>query len=137
MFQSPFKHCWIYSCKSADGPPTLETLRNFPVINGHIDIAAEIRTDYDKFGTLLLEDKIGNKVDSIAKSKHYITVDITVEILKHWLQGKGRKPFTWQTLVKCVQDTCTDLNTLADNMNISLSEHHGSKDSDRAPSEEP
>ena len=134
MFQSPFNHRWISSCKSTDDPPTLETLRNFPVINGHIDIAAEIGTTYEKFGTLLLEDKIGNKVDSIAKSKHYITVDITVEILKQWLQGKGREPVTWRTLVKCLRDT--DLNTLADNTKISLSEHHGSKDSDRAPSEE-
>ena len=134
MFQPPFYHCWIYSCKSADGPPTLETLRNFPVINGHIDIAAEIGTDYNKFGTLLLEDKIGNIVHIIAKSKHYITVDITVEILKQWLQGKGRRPVTWQTLVKCLRDT--DLNTLAGNMKNSLSEHHGRKDSDRAPSEE-
>ena len=134
MFQSLFNHCYISSCKSTDGPPTLDTLRLFPVLNGHIDIAAEIGTKYDKFGTLLLEDKIGNKVDSIAKSKHYITVDITVEILKQWLQGKGRRPVTWQTLVKCLRDT--DLNTLAGNMKNSLSEHHGRKDSDRAPSEE-
>ena len=94
----------------------------------------EIGTHYEKFGTLLLEDKKGSIVDSIVKSKHYVPVDITVEILRQWLQGKGRKPVTWQTLVKCLQDT--DLTTLADDMKNSLSEHHGRKDSDRAPSEE-
>ena len=125
---------WISFCKSTDDPPILDTLRHYPVTNGHIDIAAEIGTDYEKFGTLLLQDKNGNIVDSIAKSKHYITVDITVEILRQWLQGKGRKPVTWQTLVKCLQNS--DLNTLVDNIKRSLSEHHGSKDSDRAPSEE-
>ena len=134
MFQSLFNHCWIYSCKSTDDPPTLETLRYYPVTNGHIDIAAEIGTKYDKFGTLLLKDKIGNIVDSIAKSKRGDPVDITVEILRQWLRGKGRKPVTWQTLVKCLRDT--DLITLADNMKNSLSEHHGRKDSDRASSEE-
>ena len=121
----------ISSCKSTDGPPTLDTLRNFPVTNERIDIAVEIGTDYDKFGTLLLEDKKGNIVDSIAKSKHYVPVDITVEILKHWLQGKGRKPVAWQTLVKCLRDT--DLNALADNMESLLSEQ---KDSNKNPSEE-
>ena len=91
----------------------------------------EIGPDYEKFGTFLLEDKKGNKVDSISKSK---PVDITVEILKQWLNGKGRKPVTWQTLVKCLRDT--DLNALAGEMESSLSEHDGSKNSDKAPSEE-
>ena len=94
----------------------------------------EVGPNYEKFGTLLLEDKKGNKVDSIAKSKHYISVDITVEILKQWLQGKGRKPVTWQTLVKCLQDT--NLNAVADDMQRSLPEHDRSKNSDKAPSEE-
>ena len=94
----------------------------------------EIGTDYEKFGTFLLEDKKGNTVDSIAKSKHYVTVDITVEILKHWLHGKGRKPVTWQTLVKCLRDM--KMNVLADNIESSLSEHDGSKDSDRVSIEE-
>ena len=122
------------SCKSADGPPTLQTLRRFPVKKEHIDIAAEIGPDYEKLGTLLLEDKKGNKVDSIEKSKHYIPVDITVEILKQWLQGKGRKPVMWQTLVKCLRDT--NLNAVADDIESSLLEHDGSKNSDKAPSEE-
>ena len=134
MFQSPFNHCRIYSCKSADGPPTLDILRHFPVTNGHMDLAEEIGADYEKFGTLLLDDKKGNKVKNIEVSEHGDPVDIAVEILRQWLQGKGRKPVTWQTLVKCLQNS--DLNTLVDNMKRSLSEHHGSKDSDRAPSEE-
>ena len=133
MFQSPFNHCWIYSCKFTDGPPTLGTLRHFPVANGHIDIAAEIGAEYNKFGTLLLNDENGNKVRNIEVSKRGDPVDITVEILRQWLNGKGREPVTWQTLVECLRDT--DLNTLVDNMKKSLSEHHGSKDSDRAPSE--
>ena len=134
MFQSPFNRCWISSCKSTDSPPTLDTLRHFPAINGHIDIATEIGTNYDKFGTLLLEDKNGNKVNNIKVSERGDPVEITVEILKQWLNGKGRKPVTWQTLVKCLRDT--DLNTLVEKMKRSFSEHHGNKDSDRAPSEE-
>ena len=129
MFQSPFNHCWIYSCKSADRPPTLGGLRHFPVANGHMDLAEEIGAEYDKFGTLLLDDKNGNKVKYIEVSKRGDPVRITVEILRQWLQGRGRMPVAWQTLLECLQ--YSDLNTLVNNMKRSLSEHHESKDSDR------
>ena len=117
-------------CKSADDrePPTLPILRRFPVKRKHIDIAEEIGPDYEKFGTLLLEDEKGNKVKNIKVSERGDPVDITVEILKQWLQGKGRKPVTWQILVKGLRDT--NLNTLADDIESSLSEHNGSKNSD-------
>ena len=131
MFQSPFNHCWIYSCKSTDGPPTLGGLWHFPVINGHIDLAEEIGADYEKFGTLLLEDNNGNKVKNIEVSERGDPVKITVEILKKWLQGKGRKPVTWQTFVKCLQDT--NLNTLAEKMERLLQQH---KHSYKTPEEE-
>ena len=119
--------------KSADDPPALNVLRQFPVKDAYIDTAVEIGPHYEKFGTLLLEDKKGNEIDNIAKSKHYIPVDITVEILKLWLQGKGRKPVVWQTLVKCLQDT--GLNVLADNMDCSLSEYNRNKEPDGTHSE--
>ena len=134
MFQSPFNHCWIYSCKSADGPPTLDILRHFPVTNGHMDLAEEIGADYEKFGTLLLDDKKGNKVKNIEVFERGDPVEIAVEILKKWLQGKGRKPVTWQTLVKCLRDV--RMNVLADNIQSSLSEHNRSKDLNRVSFEE-
>ena len=99
-----------------------------------MDIVIEIGPEYEKFGTLLLEEKMGNKVKNIKISERGDPVNITVEILKQWLQGKGRKPVTWQTLVTCLR--ATDLNVLADNIEISLSEHDGSKNSGKAPSEE-
>ena len=117
----------------ADDHPTLDALRHFPVKDRFIDIAKKIATDYKLFGTQLLKDSDGNEV-RIIEMKHGDPVDITVEILKQWLQGKGRKPVTWQTLVKCLQDT--NLNVLADDMESSLSVHDGSKNSDKAPSGE-
>ena len=47
-------------------------------------------------------------------------VTITDEILKQWLQGKGRKPVTWQTLVMCLRDT--GLNFLAATIEHSINE---------------
>ena len=84
-----------------------------------IDIAMEIGPDYEKFGTLLLEDMNGNKVKIIRMSKRDDPVDITDEILQQWLQGKGRMPVTWRTLMKCLRDI--DLNVLADKIDHSLS----------------
>ena len=145
MFQSSFNHYWI-SCKSTDGPPTLGTLRRFPVAGFvptigylhafpvNIDIAVEIGAGYHKFGTLLLKDKKGIKVQNIKVVEHGDPVGISVEILKQWLQGKGRKPVTWQTLVKCLRDI--DMNVLADNIKSSLSYYTGRKHVDRIPSEE-
>lgn len=84
-----------------------------------IDIAMEIGPDYEKFGTLLLEDTNGNKVKIIRMSKRDDPVDIIDEILQQWLQGKGRRPVTWRTLMKCLRDI--DLNVLADKIDYSLS----------------
>ena len=120
----------ISSCKSADNPPTLPILRHFPVEDTFIDIAEEIGPDYEKFGTLLLEDKNRNRVKIIRMSEHDDPLCITVEILRQWLQEKGRMPVTWQTLVKCLRDI--NLNALADKMDCSLSGHGGSKDSDHS-----
>ena len=117
---SPSPARYYSSCNSLDHSPTLPALRHFPVdVAVFIDIAIEIGPDYEKFGTLLLEDKNGVKVKSIKMSKRDDPVDITVEILQQWLQGKGRMPITWQTLVKCLRDI--DLNVLADKIDHSLS----------------
>ena len=101
-------------------------LRYFPVKDGHIDIAQEIGTDYEKFGTLLLEDKTGNKVNSIKVSEQGDPLPVTVKILHQWLKGKGKEPVTWRTLVTCLR--ATGLNVLAENIDHSLSEHNESEE---------
>ena len=97
--------------------PALHELRIFPVGDEQsIDVVTQIAgQDYIKFGHLILEDASGNKVSSIEKSKRGNSEDTVVEIFRQWLQGKGREPGTWQTLVKCLQDS--GLNALADCIN--------------------
>ena len=92
--------------------------------NGFLDIAAEVGTDYQLFGTLLLNDKNGNKIKNIEFSKLGDVLRINVEILQQWLQGKGRKPVTWQMLVKCLQEA--NLNVLAEKMKSSLLQQYSS-----------
>ena len=104
----------------AGNPPSLLELRHFPVKGGHKDIVTEIKNEYVHFGTLLLEDESGNKVVGIEKARQRIPEDITVEILRRWLQGKGRLPITWNTLIQCLQNV--NLHTTADDIKDVLSE---------------
>ena len=85
--------------------PNLPDLRQFPVRNGVKDIVAEIQNDYSHFGTILLEDKNGNIVKGIERAKREDPVDVTVEIVRQWLQGKGRKPVTWSTFAECLKES--------------------------------
>ena len=73
--------------------------------DGFKDIIVEIQNDYVKLGIKLLQDDTGNIVEGIERMKRGDPGGITVEILRLWLQGKGRKPVTWQTLVECLQST--------------------------------
>ena len=118
----------------AEYPPDLPTLRRFPVRNGFIDIAAKIGTDYELFGTFLLQDNDGNKVKSIERSERGDPLRITVEILRQWLQGNGKMPVSWQTLVQCLRNS--NLNVISDSIETSLLEHGLSNDLEHAHSDE-
>ena len=90
-------------------------------MNGFIDIAVKIGTDYELFGTFLLQDNDGNKVKSIERSERGDPLRITVEILRQWLQGNGKLPVSWQTLVQCLRNS--NLNVISDSIETSLLEH--------------
>ena len=127
-FHNPFLR--YFSHKSADERPTLPALRDFPGKHGSIDIAVDINGDYNKFGTLLLDDENGKKIYNIEMSKRGDPVDITVAILQMWMDGKGKMPVTWRTLVTCLRKT--GLHVLADNIESVLLEHTGNKGLDHS-----
>ena len=120
--------------QSTGYPPDLPTLRHFPVKHGFIDIAAKIGTDYELFGTFLLQDNDGNKVKTIERSERGDSLRITVEILRQWLQGNGKLPVSWQTLVQCLQNS--NLHVISDSIETSLLEHGLSNDLEDAHSDE-
>ena len=104
----------MISCKSTGETPDLPTIRHFPVKHKSkfIDIVEEIGPDFELFGTLLLEDKNGNKIKIIEKSERGDVLRIVAEILRQWLKGKGRRPVMWQTLIQCMGES--KLNVLLD-----------------------
>ena len=73
------------------------------------NIVDEIANEYETFGIRLLDDSNGLRIKSIEKTKRGDPTDITIEIVRQWLQGKGRKPVTWQTFVECLRESRLDV----------------------------
>ena len=66
---------------------------------------------YYTFGVLLLNDKMGNRVNIIEDECRGKPERIVMSILQGWLAGKGL-PVTWKSLIKTLRDT--DLSVLAE-----------------------
>ena len=76
-----------------------------------INIPQEISTQCHEFGYLLLEDSTGARVRNIAETHRGNPEQINMDILEQWLDGKGKQPVTWETLVEVLSDA--ELTTLA------------------------
>ena len=86
----------------------------FPGKNGDIDIPEQIGTKYTRFGIFLLNDPTGARVKAIVKKHHEDAQEINLEILQEWLEGSGKQPLTWKTLVDVLCKT--GLSKLADDI---------------------
>lgn len=82
-----------------DKRPTLLELYDFPSGGGSIDIIEKIGINYNKFGSFLLEDKDGDKMKVIVKECRGDVADINREIFFKWINGGGKWPVNWCTLV--------------------------------------
>ena len=94
------------------GKPTLPELLKLTCTDGRVvNIPMEIATKYVWFGTLLLDDRNGSSIKTMARKHHYDAEEINTEIFQKWLSGRGKQPVTWATLVKVLRDI--ELSTLA------------------------
>ena len=75
-----------------------------------LNILNEIGLNYKTFGTFLLCDETGMVVKTI-ENDHRTARNITLEILREWLIGKGES-ITWQSLIQALRDS--QLNNIAD-----------------------
>ena len=94
-------------------------LLKFPGKRGKINISELIGTNYKIFGMFLLRDDSGTIISGIERAKMYDAEEINKAILEKWIGGKGQRPFTWGTLVKCLRGA--ELNVLADDIEEVLS----------------
>ena len=92
----------------------MRELITFPGRNGKTDISEQIGINYKRFGILLLDDSNGVRVDAIEKKHHEAAKEINLEILSKWVNGSGKQPVTWKTLVDILFEI--GLTALADDI---------------------
>ena len=93
--------------------PTLPLLTFMPTkCGGALRIIQRIGQHYKKLGRLLLEDDTGAITEGIiAAHPHQPEHIISDAILARWLDGTGRQPVTWATLIAVLKEI--DLMQLA------------------------
>lgn len=76
--------------------PKLEEVLNFKTQSGSsVKIAQQIGDHY-LLGSLLLQDDTGALTSKIIKQHQH---NVNEEIIVQWLQGKGKQPVSWSTLI--------------------------------------
>ena len=79
-------------------------LLNFKCGDSNINIPREIGCKYYIFGALLLLDDTVAHIHDLEHQFRGNGEEINIHILQEWLEGKGKKPTTWATLVKVIND---------------------------------
>ena len=67
-----------------------------------LNIPFHVADNYELFGSFLLQDDTGHKVDIIKHDCRGAAENITTAILKKWLQGGGMS-VTWESLVEALK----------------------------------
>ena len=87
---------WLILTISVSGAhPTLPELLE-------LNIPFHVADNYELFGTFLLQDDTGHKVDIIEHNRRGDAEGITTAILKKWLQGGGMS-VTWESLIEALK----------------------------------
>ena len=102
---------FVALCTPLDDQPTLIKCVKFRGREKIINIPREIGVKYKKFGLFLLEDDTGANIDSIAHKHINDAEKINMEVLQQWINGKGKHPVTWTTLIQVLRDI--ELSVLA------------------------
>ena len=112
---SPKPTCFLSFPFTAEGlaskPTLLELLYLKPSSGRSVRVVQEIGTHYSTLGLLLLNDDTGAVTSSIIDKHHHESTQINQEILTRWLQGQGKKPVAWSTLIDVLR--AIDLSELA------------------------
>ena len=104
---------------SLDSPtlPQLTYLSTGP--RDGIRIIRRIGANYHSLGILLLKDNDGTITDAIITAHPHKPENITRDILSKWLQGQGRQPVTWATLMTVLHEI--ELSELAQDIASTIS----------------
>ena len=82
-----------------------------------ISLPSRIGPKIEVFGTLLLQDKHGDKMVNIRKSFRGDPEDMGMEVLREWLVGKGVE-VTWESLMATLRKS--KLHLMAEQIQMAL-----------------
>ena len=109
-------YCYI---THAGEKPTIQQLQAFPGPDKKkIRVHEQIGTKYTDLAVFLLGDDTRVKVETFAMKHSQDPDRINLEILSNWLQGLGKQPVTWRTLVQVLRDL--DLKSVANDIESGL-----------------
>ena len=104
---------------SQSDKPIMQLLVNFPTQSGeNIKIIQRMASEYRYLIINLLSDDDGAITKSIVAENHFQADKITLAVLSRWLQGEGRKPKTWATLITVLHEI--ELSELAGDIEKNL-----------------
>ena len=101
--------------------PTMPMLLSFKTRDGELNLAQEVGKHFRSFGQFLLCDDTGAVCTSIANNNSDMT-SINYDILSQWLQGKGKRPVQWLTIIEVLRGIELDAlaNTLEHNLSLNF-----------------
>ena len=97
------------------GVPTVKLLTSLPIpgdgVKKNLNIIQRTSTQYTKLAMFLLDDDNRDIVDGFKETYRGDPEEIVTAVYKKWINGTGRKPVTWQTLVDVLREI--ELSSLA------------------------
>ena len=94
----------------------------FETRSGSINVLEHIGVHYRQLGVLLLDDATAEVTQAIIEQCSHDTTKIICKIVQKWIQGKGKLPIEWSTLVRVLKDI--GLHMLADEMEQNLKDQY-------------
>ena len=86
-----------------------------------VNVIKAVAPSWKKFALYLTMDK--NMVDIWEKNHAYQVEDVAMKLFGHWLNGNGRQPISWKTLIQALREN--DLPNVATEVEEILTGHSG------------
>ena len=103
-----------------DEMPELHQLQDLRRDSVVVNIIRAIAPSWEKFALYLMMDR--NMID-IWKRDAYQVEDAAMKLFGHWLDGNGRQPISWKTLIQALREN--DLPIIATDVEEILTGHSG------------
>ena len=100
-------------------PSSLPELHHLDLIKGNgktVRVIEQVAAKWEKVATRLYFKS--HDLSHIRQDSHRQTIDACRTVFIEWLQGKGRKPTSWDTVIKALEEA--DLSELAGDLKVVL-----------------